>query len=206
LAGDKNATGILRIVAAVSLVDIGPLDRAADECLAKEKTVPEAKITWLNDDCDAARGDSTPERLNTLMMQTKGKQMCSRSIRVVLQPTKKGGSKAARVLQRVKPISSRRSQSRVCRSRKYPKDRDDATIERAPLADQHPSTTAAAPDLQRTEIAVRMQPAEDPFVSGPRHPRRRPRGGAANECLRNSFPEPIRRRRPIAKSFLLGNL
>ncbi|MBB4398913.1 hypothetical protein GGD62_008061 [Bradyrhizobium sp. ERR14] len=31
LAGDKDATGILCVVAAVSLVDIGPLDRTAGE-------------------------------------------------------------------------------------------------------------------------------------------------------------------------------
>ena len=31
LAGDEDAAGILRVVAAVSLVDIGPLDRAAGE-------------------------------------------------------------------------------------------------------------------------------------------------------------------------------
>ena len=33
LAGYEDATGILRVVAAVSLVDIGPLDRTAGECL-----------------------------------------------------------------------------------------------------------------------------------------------------------------------------
>jgi hypothetical protein len=33
LAGDEDATRILRVVAAVSLVDIGPLDRTAGECL-----------------------------------------------------------------------------------------------------------------------------------------------------------------------------
>lgn len=33
LAGDEDTTGILRVVAAVSLVDIGPLDRTAGECL-----------------------------------------------------------------------------------------------------------------------------------------------------------------------------
>ena len=35
LAGDEDATGILCVVAAVSLVDIGPLDRAAGECSAQ---------------------------------------------------------------------------------------------------------------------------------------------------------------------------
>lgn len=33
LAGNEDATGILCVVAAVSLVDISPLDRAAGECL-----------------------------------------------------------------------------------------------------------------------------------------------------------------------------
>lgn len=33
LAGDEDATGILRVVAGVSLVDIGPLDRTAGESL-----------------------------------------------------------------------------------------------------------------------------------------------------------------------------
>ena len=33
LAGDEDTTGILRVVAAVSLVDIGSLDRTAGECL-----------------------------------------------------------------------------------------------------------------------------------------------------------------------------
>ncbi|KQT20308.1 hypothetical protein ASG57_27630 [Bradyrhizobium sp. Leaf396] len=33
LAGDEDATTILRVVATVSLVDIGPLDRTAGECL-----------------------------------------------------------------------------------------------------------------------------------------------------------------------------
>jgi hypothetical protein len=32
LAGDVDTAGILRVVAAVSLVDIGPLDRAAGDC------------------------------------------------------------------------------------------------------------------------------------------------------------------------------
>ena len=33
LAGDEDAAPVLRVMAAVSLVDIGALDRAADECL-----------------------------------------------------------------------------------------------------------------------------------------------------------------------------
>jgi hypothetical protein len=33
LAGDEDAPGILCVVAAISLVDIGPLDLAAGECL-----------------------------------------------------------------------------------------------------------------------------------------------------------------------------
>lgn len=33
LAGDEDAAGILRFVAAASLIDINPLDRAAGECL-----------------------------------------------------------------------------------------------------------------------------------------------------------------------------
>ena len=44
LAGDENATGILRVVAvvaSVSLVDIGPLDRTAGESLGKVDDVPQ---------------------------------------------------------------------------------------------------------------------------------------------------------------------
>ena len=41
LAGDEDATGILCVVAAVSLVDIGPLDRAAGECLGAVDDVPQ---------------------------------------------------------------------------------------------------------------------------------------------------------------------
>ncbi|MFK4495890.1 hypothetical protein ABIF86_000181 [Bradyrhizobium japonicum] len=38
LAGDEDAAGILRVVAAVALVDIGPLDRTAGECLGAVNT------------------------------------------------------------------------------------------------------------------------------------------------------------------------
>ncbi len=41
LAGDEDATGILRVVAAVSLVDIGPLDRTAGERLGAVKDIPQ---------------------------------------------------------------------------------------------------------------------------------------------------------------------
>ena len=41
LAGDEDMTGILRVVAAVSLVDIGPLDRTAGECLGAVNDVPQ---------------------------------------------------------------------------------------------------------------------------------------------------------------------
>ena len=41
LAGDENTTGILRVVAAVSLVDIDPLDRTAGECLGAVNDVPQ---------------------------------------------------------------------------------------------------------------------------------------------------------------------
>lgn len=41
LAGDEDATRILRVVAAVSLVDIGPLDRTAGECLGAVDDVPQ---------------------------------------------------------------------------------------------------------------------------------------------------------------------
>ena len=41
LAGDEDATGILRVVAAVSLVDIGPLDRTGGERLGAVKDVPQ---------------------------------------------------------------------------------------------------------------------------------------------------------------------
>src|SRR5258705_11018514 len=41
LAGDEDTTGILRVVAAVSLVDIGPLDRTAGECLGAVNDVPQ---------------------------------------------------------------------------------------------------------------------------------------------------------------------
>jgi hypothetical protein len=40
-AGDEDTTGILRVVAAVSLVDIGPLDRTAGECLGAVNDVPQ---------------------------------------------------------------------------------------------------------------------------------------------------------------------
>jgi hypothetical protein len=41
LAGDEDATGTLRVVAAVSFVDIGPLDRTAGECFGAVKDVPQ---------------------------------------------------------------------------------------------------------------------------------------------------------------------
>ena len=41
LAGDEDSTGILCVVAAVSLVDIGPLDRAAGEFLGAVDDVPQ---------------------------------------------------------------------------------------------------------------------------------------------------------------------
>ena len=41
LAGDEDATGILCVVATVSLVDIGPLDRTAGERLGAVKDVPQ---------------------------------------------------------------------------------------------------------------------------------------------------------------------
>ena len=41
LAGDEDATGILCVVAAVSLVDVGALDRAAGECLGAVNDVPQ---------------------------------------------------------------------------------------------------------------------------------------------------------------------
>src|ERR1700676_4790048 len=41
LAGDEDTTGFLRVVAAVSLVDIGPLDRTAGECLGAVNDVPQ---------------------------------------------------------------------------------------------------------------------------------------------------------------------
>ena len=37
----RDTTGILRVVAAVSLVDIGPLDQTAGECLGAVKDVPQ---------------------------------------------------------------------------------------------------------------------------------------------------------------------
>ena len=42
LAGDEDATGILRVVAAVPLVDIGPLDRTARECLGAVNDIPQS--------------------------------------------------------------------------------------------------------------------------------------------------------------------
>ena len=41
LAGDEDAAGILGVVAAVPLVDIGPLDRTAGECLGTVNDVPQ---------------------------------------------------------------------------------------------------------------------------------------------------------------------
>ena len=41
LAGDEDAAGILRVVAAVSLVDIGSLDRTTGECLGAVNDVPQ---------------------------------------------------------------------------------------------------------------------------------------------------------------------
>ena len=41
LTGDEDTTGILRVVAAVSLVNIGPLDRTAGECLGAVNDVPQ---------------------------------------------------------------------------------------------------------------------------------------------------------------------
>lgn len=39
LAGDEDATGILCVVAAISFVDVGPLDRTAGECLGAVKDI-----------------------------------------------------------------------------------------------------------------------------------------------------------------------
>src|SRR5215470_17180899 len=48
LAGDEDATGILRVVAAVSLVDIGPLDRTAGERLGAVDDVSQGvTIVWI---------------------------------------------------------------------------------------------------------------------------------------------------------------
>jgi hypothetical protein len=44
LAGDEDATGVLRVVTAVSLVDIGALDRAAGELLGVINDVAEAVV------------------------------------------------------------------------------------------------------------------------------------------------------------------
>lgn len=41
LARDEDTPGILRVVAAVPLVDIGPLDRTARECLGAVDDVPQ---------------------------------------------------------------------------------------------------------------------------------------------------------------------
>src|SRR6478672_13711837 len=41
LTGDEDTTGISRVVAAVSLVDIGPLDWTAGECLGAVNDVPQ---------------------------------------------------------------------------------------------------------------------------------------------------------------------
>src|SRR3954466_13365892 len=41
LAGDEDTTGILCVVAAVALVDIGSLDRAAGECLGAVDNIPQ---------------------------------------------------------------------------------------------------------------------------------------------------------------------
>jgi hypothetical protein len=41
LAEDEDEAGILRVVAAVSLVDIGPLDRTAGECLGAVNDLPQ---------------------------------------------------------------------------------------------------------------------------------------------------------------------
>src|SRR5882757_5718700 len=41
LAGDEDAAGVLCVVAAVPLVDIGPLDRTAGECLGAINDVPQ---------------------------------------------------------------------------------------------------------------------------------------------------------------------
>ena len=41
LARDEDSAGILCVAAAVSLVDIGPLDRAAGECLGAVDDVPQ---------------------------------------------------------------------------------------------------------------------------------------------------------------------
>jgi hypothetical protein len=41
LAGDEDTARVLRVMAAVSLVDIGPLDRTAGECLGAVDDVPQ---------------------------------------------------------------------------------------------------------------------------------------------------------------------
>ena len=41
LAVDEDTTGIWRVVATVSLVDIGPLDRTAGECFGTVNDVPQ---------------------------------------------------------------------------------------------------------------------------------------------------------------------
>src|SRR5262245_3539135 len=54
LAGDEDATGIFRVVAAVPLVDIGPLDRTAGECLGAVNDVPQG-VTVVRIDGHCAR-------------------------------------------------------------------------------------------------------------------------------------------------------
>lgn len=48
LAGDEEAAGILRVVAAVALVDISSLNRTAGECLGTVKDVPQdVTVVWV---------------------------------------------------------------------------------------------------------------------------------------------------------------
>lgn len=72
MAGDEDATGILRVAAAVPLVDIGPLDRTAGERLGALDGVPQGVCPSYGLSCIAlACSTSSPPGAGRLLVTTE---------------------------------------------------------------------------------------------------------------------------------------
>ncbi len=71
LAGDEDATGILRIVAAVPLVDIGSLDRTAGERLGTLDDVPQGCPSYGLSGIALACSTNTPPGARRLLVTTE---------------------------------------------------------------------------------------------------------------------------------------
>ncbi|MBB4396671.1 hypothetical protein GGD62_005798 [Bradyrhizobium sp. ERR14] len=71
LAGAEDATGILRIVAAVPLVDIGPLDRTAGERLGALDDVPQGVPSYGLSGISLACCTNSPPGARRLLVTTE---------------------------------------------------------------------------------------------------------------------------------------